>query len=66
MAKSLSSHRIQTTVIPDAAVFPLMSRVNKVMIGCDTVYFNGGVKAFLGAAGLASAALYYSVPVSYC
>ncbi|KAB7498378.1 Translation initiation factor eIF-2B subunit beta, partial [Armadillidium nasatum] len=56
MAKMLSSANIQTTVIQDCAIFSLMSRVNKVIIGCKAVLCNGGIKAFLGAASLACAA----------
>ncbi|KAL7644607.1 UNVERIFIED_CONTAM: hypothetical protein RMT77_004146 [Armadillidium vulgare] len=66
MAKMLSSANIQTTVIQDCAIFSLMSRVNKVIIGCKAVLCNGGIKAFLGAASLACAAKYYSVPLYVC
>lgn len=63
MAKALCTAGIQTTLIQDSAVFPMMSRVNKVIIGTKTVVSNGGIKTFVGAASLASAAKFYSVPV---
>ncbi|XP_045611682.1 translation initiation factor eIF2B subunit beta isoform X4 [Procambarus clarkii] len=66
MAKSLCSANIQTTLIQDCAVFPMMSRVNKVIIGTQTVLSNGGIKTFVGAAPLASAAKFYSVPLYVC
>ena len=65
MAKALCTAGIQTTLIQDCAVFPIMSRVNKVIIGTKTVVSNGGIKTFVGAASLASAAKFYSVPVSF-
>lgn len=39
---SLAKSGIETTVINDAAVFAIMSRVNKVIIGTHTVMANGG------------------------
>ncbi|XP_063597481.1 translation initiation factor eIF2B subunit beta-like [Penaeus indicus] len=66
MAKSLCTAGIQTTLIQDCAIFPMMSRVNKVIIGTRTVLSNGGIKTFVGAATLASAAKFYSVPLYVC
>ncbi|XP_071533160.1 translation initiation factor eIF2B subunit beta [Panulirus ornatus] len=66
MAKCLCSAGIQTTLIQDCAIFPMMSRVNKVIIGTQTVLSNGGIKTFVGAAPLASAAKFYSVPLYVC
>ncbi|KAK7016776.1 Translation initiation factor eIF-2B subunit beta [Halocaridina rubra] len=66
MAKLLCSAGIQTTLIQDCAVFPMMSRVNKVIIGTRTVLSNGGIKTFVGASPLASAAKFYSVPLYVC
>lgn len=66
MAKALCTAGIQTTLIQDSAVFPMMSRVNKVIIGTKTVVSNGGIKTFVGAASLASAAKFYSVPLYVC
>ena len=42
LAVSLSKAGIETTVITDSAVFAMMSRVNKVIIGTHTVMANGG------------------------
>lgn len=63
MAIKLSKHKIQTTVIPDSAIFGIMSRVNKVIIGTQTVMANGGLRAICGSHPLALAAKHYSVPV---
>lgn len=42
MAVSLSKADIETTVITDSAVFAMMSRINKVIIGTHTIMANGG------------------------
>ena len=42
MATSLAKVGIKTTIITDSAVFAMMSRVNKVIIGTHTVMANGG------------------------
>ena len=44
LATSLAASKIQTTLIPDSAVFAVMSRVNKVIIGTHTILANGGLK----------------------
>ncbi|XP_076030092.1 eukaryotic translation initiation factor 2B subunit beta [Oratosquilla oratoria] len=66
MAKELGDTGVQTTFILDSAIFAVMSRVNKVIIGTRTVLSNGGLKTFVGAAALASAAKFYSVPLYVC
>lgn len=66
MADSLSKSNIQTIFIPDSAVFAMMSRVNKVIIGTHTVLANGGLRASSGIHAVALAAKHYSVPVRYC
>lgn len=63
MAESLSDSKIQTTLIPDTAIFAMMSRVNKVIIGTHTVLANGGLRAAIGTHIVALAAKRYSVPV---
>ncbi|XP_058445327.1 translation initiation factor eIF-2B subunit beta [Malaya genurostris] len=63
LAVSLGKAKIQTTVIPDSAIFAMMSRVNKVIIGTHSVLANGGLRAICGAYSLALAAKHYSVPV---
>lgn len=65
LAVSLAKSKIQTTLIPDSAIFGIMSRVNKVIIGTHTVMANGGLRAICGAHTLALAAKHYSVPVTY-
>ncbi|TNV78355.1 hypothetical protein FGO68_gene3293 [Halteria grandinella] len=54
---------ISTTLIPDAAVFALMSRVDKVIIGTHAIMANGGLVTHTGAYMLALAAQAHSVPV---
>lgn len=63
MAVNLAKANIKTTLISDAAVFAMMSRVNKVIIGTHTVMANGGLQAISGAHPVAQAAKHYSVPV---
>ncbi|KAF7284336.1 hypothetical protein GWI33_022319 [Rhynchophorus ferrugineus] len=63
MASALTKNNIQTTVIPDSAVFAMMSRVNKVIIGTHTVLANGGLRALSGIYVVALAAKHYSIPV---
>ena len=63
LAKNLAKAKIQTTLITDTAIFAMMSRVNKVIIGTHTVLANGGLKAVAGSHLVALAAKYYNVPV---
>ncbi|XP_063704612.1 translation initiation factor eIF2B subunit beta [Culicoides brevitarsis] len=63
LATSLAKAKIETTVIPDSAIFAMMSRVNKVIIGTHAVLANGGLRAAAGAYTIALAAKHYSVPV---
>ncbi|KFM66930.1 Translation initiation factor eIF-2B subunit beta, partial [Stegodyphus mimosarum] len=62
LAKSLAESGIQTTLIQDAAIFAIMSRVNKVIVGTHSVMANGGLRALCGTHPLALAAKYHSVP----
>jgi len=66
LAKSLAESNIETTVISDAAIFAIMSRVNKVIIGTHAVMADGGLKASNGAHALALAAKHHSVPILVC
>ncbi|XP_052685732.1 translation initiation factor eIF-2B subunit beta-like [Crassostrea angulata] len=66
LAMSLARANIETTVINDSAVFAIMSRVNKVIIGTHTVMANGGLKAINGSHAIALAAKHYSVPLLVC
>lgn len=65
-AKSLAECKIQTTLIPDSAIFAVMSRVNKVIIGTHAILANGGLKAITGANLVALACKHYSVPLIVC
>ncbi|XP_053330952.1 translation initiation factor eIF-2B subunit beta [Spea bombifrons] len=66
MAVSLSSAGIETTVITDAAIFAVMSRVNKVIIGTKTILANGSLRAVAGTHTLALAAKHHSTPLIVC
>lgn len=66
LAVSLAKANIETTVITDSAVFAMMSRVNKVIIGTHSVLANGGLKAVNGSYAAALAAKTYSVPLIVC
>ncbi|KYR00968.1 translation initiation factor eIF-2B beta subunit [Tieghemostelium lacteum] len=57
---------IDVTLIPDSAIFALMSRVNKVIIGTHAVMANGGLIAPSGTHSLVVAAKYHSVPIVVC
>ena len=66
LAKKLAENDIETTVITDAAIFAIMARVNKVIIGADTVMADGGLKVVNGGGALALAAKHHSVPLIVC
>uniref|UniRef100_A0A1L8DS19 Translation initiation factor eIF2B subunit beta n=1 Tax=Nyssomyia neivai TaxID=330878 RepID=A0A1L8DS19_9DIPT len=63
LAASLAKAKIETTIIPDSAIFAMMSRVNKVIIGTHSVLANGGLRAACGSYTVALAAKQFSVPV---
>ena len=62
-AKVLAMHKIETTVITDSAVFAMMSRVNKVIVGTHSVLANGGLKSICGTHMVALAARQHAVPL---
>lgn len=66
MAVSLGKAGIETTLITDSAIFAMMSRVNKVIIGTNAVTADGGLVAVNGSHALALAAKLHSVPVIVC
>jgi len=66
LAANLAKEKIQTTLIPDSAIFAMMARVNMVIIGTHSVMANGGLKAVIGTHSLALAAKHYSVPLIVC
>lgn len=63
MAEILSQAGITTILIPDSAVFGIMSRVNKVIMGTHAVLQNGGLLTASGAKQVALAAREHSTPV---
>ncbi|XP_064005912.1 translation initiation factor eIF2B subunit beta isoform X2 [Pogoniulus pusillus] len=66
MAVRLSKENIETTVMSDAAIFAVMSRVNKVIIGTKTILANGALVAVSGTHTLALAAKHHSTPLIVC
>lgn len=63
LARNLAVAGVETLVITDAAIFALMARVNKVIIGCHAVTANGGLIAPAGHQLIAMAAKHHSTPV---
>lgn len=63
LAHNLAESGIPTTLIQDSAIFAILSRVNKVIIGTHSVMANGGLKAACGTHALALAAKHHSVPL---
>ena len=61
--KSLTAAGITVILIPDSAVFALMSRVNKVILDTHVVLANGGLVAAAGANLIAKAASMHRTPV---
>ena len=66
MAKSLVNMGIETTIIPDSAVFAVMSRVSKVILSAHAVKANGGMIAISNSLVVTTAAKHYSTPVVVC
>jgi translation initiation factor eIF-2B subunit beta len=63
MCKALAAKGIETTLITDSAVYALMSRVNKVIIGTRALMANGGLLTEAGKFGVCLAAQAHCVPV---
>lgn len=61
--RSLTAAGITVIMIPDSAIFAVMSRVNKVILGTHAVLANGGLIAAVGARMLAKAASIHKTPV---
>ncbi|CAF3667220.1 unnamed protein product [Rotaria sp. Silwood1] len=66
MAINLSQLNIPVTVVTDSAVFAIMARVNKIVIGTRSLLANGGLTAKSGTYNLALAAKNYNVPLLVC
>lgn len=62
-SRPLIAAGITVILIPDAAVFALMSRVNKVILGTHVVLANGGLVATAGVKSIAKAARVHRTPV---
>jgi len=65
-AAALAEAGISTTLISDAAVFAMMARVNKVIVGAHAVMANGGLIATAGSHMVALAAQQHAVPLVVC
>ncbi|PVF98854.1 nagb/rpia/CoA transferase-like protein [Serendipita vermifera] len=66
MARSLAASGINSILIPDSAIYAVMSRVNKVILGAHAILANGGVFASAGAILAAHAAQTHRTPVVFC
>lgn len=63
MTENLVKEGINTTLVPDSAVFALMSRIDKVIFSAHAIMANGGLVTHSGAYMIALAAKEFSVPV---
>jgi translation initiation factor eIF-2B subunit beta len=61
--KPLPKAGITVIQVTDAAIFAVMSRVNKVVLATHAVIANGGLIAAAGARGIAKAASFHKTPV---
>lgn len=61
--KSLTAAGVTVVLIPDSAVFAVMSRVNKIILDTHVVMSNGGLIAMAGAKQIAQAAKMHRTPV---
>lgn len=66
MALSLAAAGVETCLIPDSAIFAIMARVNKVIVGTHAVMANGGLISVSGSHMLAQAAKHFNVPFVVC
>jgi len=67
LARRLATQgNLDVTVIPDAAVFAIMSRVHKVIIGTHAVMANGALLAASGVHMMAAVAKFHAKPVVVC
>lgn len=62
MAEELGKLGLETTLISDAAMFSVMSRVNKVIVGAHAILANGGLIVPCGTHMVSLAAKKHSVP----
>ncbi|KAH3743975.1 translation initiation factor eIF-2B beta subunit [Pelomyxa schiedti] len=66
MAAELAQAGISVTLISDSAVFAMMARMNKVIVGTHAVMANGGLVAEAGLHAVAVAAHAHNVPFVVC
>ena len=66
MAVALAGSGIDVTLITDSAIFAVMSRVNKVILGAHAVTANGGIISICGSHAVTSSAKHHSTPVVVC
>jgi len=66
MAVELVKAGITTTLVPDSALFVMMPRVSKVIIGANSIMSNGGVLSASGAHLVALVARKHGVPLVVC
>ncbi|KAJ1309593.1 hypothetical protein OPQ81_006366 [Rhizoctonia solani] len=66
LASSLSQHGISTFLVPDSAIFAMMSRVTKLILGAHAVLADGGLVAQAGALAAVAAARAHATSVIVC
>lgn len=66
LALNLSKVGLDVTLISDAAIFTIISRVNTIIIGTRGIFANGGLKAHVGTYSLALAAKHHNIPLIVC
>ncbi|CAE7089771.1 unnamed protein product, partial [Rhizoctonia solani] len=66
LASSLSQHGISTFLVPDSAIFAMMSRVTKLILGAHAVLADGGLVAQAGALAASAAARAHATSVVVC
>ena len=62
-SKPLTAAGVTVILVPDSAIFALMSRANKVVLGANAILANGSVLAAAGSNLVAKAARHHRVPV---
>lgn len=63
--KALTAAGVSVVLIPDSAVYAVMSRVNKVILDSHAVFANGGLISDAGAKQIAKAAHTHRTPVIF-
>jgi len=63
MASLLAKSGVNTTLIANSAIFAMMARVDKVIVGAHAVMANGGLIGCAGLHALSLAAKHHSVPL---